>query len=142
MTWSQGIGPFSWVAGLGARLELPVLGPLSLLVGGGKTGGRVRVTDLMSHYEVAPTLPIELVNGTRGAISALTVPGNMLYRNLQVVPDEGVVLYGLMVKDMQPSRPYDFDYSMLPPVYDPPAAKLSVSGVPIGPGRPAAAAEE
>lgn len=131
LQWAQGFGPFAWRAGntrplnadpgqippsyLGAppQWNIPVCGPCSVIVSGGKSGGKVLVEDEQSGYEVDPELPPEQ---DRGALQ-LHVPGSVVYRNIRVTArTPGVIFYGLRASIEQPTVPYMFDWNRLPPV--------------------------
>lgn len=131
LKWSQGFGPFAWEAfgefpftqigrdGVAHRqlpsLEIPIMGSCAFLVSGGKNGGRFRVTDAKSGYEVAPDLAPE---SQQPQMMQLAVPAQVDYRVVTLTAlDPGVIFYGLQTRDPQACLPgVTFDHSVLPPV--------------------------
>lgn len=119
LKWSQGFGPFSWRSATSedASIEhcwtIPVLGPCSVIVSGGDSGGKVHVEDEQSGYEIELDLMPEAQNGAY----QLAIPGSVAYRNIRVTARlPGVVFYGLRTQIEQPSQPVEFDWNKLPPV--------------------------
>ena len=123
---ARGWGTFVWEAGehsdteargLGlpadsCALIVPVFGPCSVLVSGGKTGGKVRVEDAQSGFKAEPELLPEEGNG----VLQMMVPAGLAYRNLRITAlTPGVRFYGIQSRDRQPCLPNaTFDHSMLP----------------------------
>ena len=118
LKWSQGFGPFSYLADMTVGGDqptwtIPVLGPCSVIVSGGDTGGTVHVEDEQSGYEIDLELTPEQQNGAY----QLAVPGTVAYRNVRVTAKTpGVTFYGLRTQIEQPTKPYKFDWNQLPPV--------------------------
>jgi hypothetical protein len=124
LKWCQGFGPFVWEAGdvaaMGAgrdvdammfgSLEVPILGPCEVLLGG---QGKARVTDTHSGYSI-DTSPADAGQG----ILQVPVPSGVSYRTVRVealVP--GVAFYGIRTREPQPwLTGYRFDHSQLPKV--------------------------
>ena len=124
---ARGWGTFVWEAGPGQlaaetvdgdpdsvwpSLTVPVFGPCSVLVSGGKTGGKVRVEDEQSGFKAEPELLPEEGNG----VLQMMVPAGLSYRNLRITAlTPGVRFYGIQSRDRQPCIPNaTFDHSMLP----------------------------
>lgn len=128
----RGWGTFSWVAGDGnwydrspqgdgsrptrgacGILTVPIFGPCSVLISGGKSGGKVEVCDEGSGFKASPDLPPE---GENAQVLNMQIPGGIAYRNIRITAlTPGVVFYGIQTRDKQPSLPgATFDYSMLP----------------------------
>lgn len=118
LKWSQGFGPFSYLADMTVggdqpKWVIPVLGPCSVIVSGGEQGGTVHVEDEQSGYE----LDLELTPEQQNGAYQLAVPGSVAYRNVRVTAKTpGVVFYGLRTQIEQPTQPYKFDWNTLPPV--------------------------
>ena len=117
LKWAQGFGPFAWKAGglvdQGAAWAIPILGPCSVIVSGGEQGGKVRVADEQSGYEIEPALSPENGNGA----FQLTIPGSVACRNIRVTAKTpGIVFYGVRTQYEQPAQPYEFNWNKLPPV--------------------------
>lgn len=111
----RGFGTFGWESrDATAALDVPVLGQCELLVGGGKDGGRVRLTDPSTGYVVKPTIKPE---GDETAILSLHVPGGVQYRMLTLqMLDPGLSFLGLRCATTQPYDPFvEFTYETLPP---------------------------
>jgi hypothetical protein len=115
LKWSQGFGPFSYVGAEHSQLLIPVSGPCSFYVSGGKDGGKFEIEDTHSGYKASPDLAPE---GTDGQVMALAVPGNVTYRDIRLTAlTPGVVFYGVQVHEPQPVDPtWSFDHAQLPPV--------------------------
>ena len=117
--WCMGFGPFAYRAEhAGFQLcqaTIPVFGPCSFLVGGGKNGGTVRVEDLVSGYKSEPELPPE---GEQTTILQIVVPAGVSYREVKLTAlTTGIVFYGLQTQEPQPYLPsVKFEHSRLPPV--------------------------
>lgn len=121
--WSQGLGPFSYVASGMDRYEggnslqpltfsVSISGPCEFWVSsGGTEKGRFDVTDAHSGYSVSPELPPD-----PNQIVQLAVPG-FGYRDIRLTAlTPGVTFYAISVHEPQPYVPHwTFDYSMLPP---------------------------
>ena len=74
---SPGFGPFAWRAGSdGAKLTVSLYGPVVFLVSGGKNGGKVKIADTDSGYEISPELPANQPQN----IAGLQVPAGVSYR--------------------------------------------------------------
>lgn len=108
LKWSQGFGPFAWQAVELASVKIPLLGPVGVLVAGGKDGACVHLRDDESGYEMKPALP----PGEFPTI--LQVPGDMRYRPVTLVCDSGALFYGVQTVDPQPTGKTTFDFSKLP----------------------------
>ncbi len=106
--WSQGLGPFAYVAGEGgACLTVPIFGTCACLIAG---DGAVVVRDEVTGFRVNPPLPggDNLVN--------ISIPGGMLYRSIVIEASEGVVFLGFDCDQEQPFDPNaTFDFNTLPP---------------------------
>lgn len=116
LRWSQGFGPFCWEAREpSATLDIPIYGSASFLVTGGKQGGKFKVVDTQSGYEVAPDLPPE---SSDGQLMRLAVPGGIAYRTVRLIAlSPGVCFYGVQTRDPQACLPgVRFDHSVLPSV--------------------------
>lgn len=124
---ARGWGTFVWEAGHGgttyymtdgtvedfnAKVTVPVFGPCSVLVSGGKTGGKVRVEDEASGFKAEPELMPEEGNG----VLQMMVPAGIVYRNIRITAlTPGVRFYGIQSRDRQPCIPNaTFDHSVLP----------------------------
>jgi hypothetical protein len=114
----RGFGTFGWVSGdtvdsFGPSLVVPIFGSCSVLVSGGKTGGKVEVVDEQSGFKATPDLPPE---GEQGQVLQLMVPGNLNLRNIRITAlTPGCVFYGIQTREKQPFLPNaGFDHSMLP----------------------------
>ncbi len=118
---TQGFGPFSFVAGgdggtggVGATLEIPVVGSCYILCSGGKRGGRMEVLDTYSKYRCSPDLPPESLTGQ---MIQLDMPNVGHLRTLRITAEPGVIFYGIAVKEEQTWFPrWRFDHAQLPPV--------------------------
>lgn len=116
LKWSQGFGPFSYVADERALLTLPVFGPCVFIVSGGPQGATIKVSDMKSGYEVEPHLEPE---GEHMRVLSLQMPGGLAYRDLVVRMDAGARLFAVQTNEQQPWFPnIRFDYKALPPVKD------------------------
>jgi hypothetical protein len=122
LTERRGWGTFGWEAGETrasdwplAELVVPVFGSVAVLVSGGKSGGKVEITDAASGFKAAPELPSE---GDNGQVLSLQVPGGMSLRTIKLTAlTPGVVFYGIQSRDKQMFYPHvGFDHSMLPGV--------------------------
>lgn len=123
----RGWGTFGWISGAGwenhpgedaalqntPTLTVPVFGAVSVLVSGGKDGGKVEVIDEASGFRACPALPPE---GTNGSVLQMLVPAAISYRNIRITAlSPGIVFYGLQTREKQPYLPNEtFDYSVLP----------------------------
>jgi len=123
---ARGWGTFVWEAGntvgdmdadtgeqIGnASLTVPVFGPCSVLLSGGKTGGKVRVEDEQSGFKAEPELLPEEGNG----VLQMMVPAGLSYRNIRITAlTPGVRFFGIQSRDKQPCIPnVSFNHSMLP----------------------------
>lgn len=94
-------------------LIVPAFGSVSVLVSGGKNGGKVEVHDELSGFRVSPTLEPE---GPNSQVLALQVPGGMVSRTIRITAlTPGVCFWGLQARDKQPFLPgATFDHSHLP----------------------------
>lgn len=110
--WSQGCGPFCYVAGDDKPDAVVwVSGPVEFWVsGGGTEHGRFEVTDTRSGYSVSPELPSDPAK-----IVQLAVPG-FGWRDIRLTAlTPGVCFYGIATHEPQPYDPtWTFDYSVLP----------------------------
>lgn len=122
-----GYGPFCWKAGPGERaygdhsiypgtpeLIVPVCGPCDIVVSGGELGGKFRIEDEQSGYDVDPFVPAE----GAGNFLQISVPGSAGYRQLRLTAlNPGVCLMAIKCREPQISLPHvRFDHSTLPPV--------------------------
>jgi len=127
--WSLGYGCFAWKAGFGLAdeacstqvrwdnppiIEIPVMGPVDILVSGGEAGSQVKVEDEVSGYGCTPGIPPESHSGTL----AISVPGACSYRTVKVTAlQPGLSFYGIRSRDPQPYLPHvKFDFHSLPPL--------------------------
>jgi hypothetical protein len=124
LKWAQGFGPFVWESGnieeyyaghgnVGEEyphLEVPILGPCEILIGG---SGRARVTDTHSGYSIESS-PAD----AGGGILQVPVPSGVSYRTIRLEAlTPGVGFYGVRTREPQPwLTGYRFDYSCLPKV--------------------------
>lgn len=135
----RGFGTFGWVAGesldrnstfkpqdgtewdaknlhehYSPQLIVPVFGSVSLLVSGGKDGGKIEVVDEGSGFKASPDMPPE---GEGVQVLQMQIPGGLNYRNLRITAlTPGIVFYGMQSREKQPHLPnVSFDYSVLPP---------------------------
>lgn len=130
LKWTQGYGPFSWVAGdritrttgmpdcptqesEHPTLELPVLGECTLLISGGPKGGSIRVTDPAQKMDT--TVPLN-PEGEPAQLLSMVVPPVMAYRTIKVTAlSPGITIYGMRTRNAQAWRPnVKFDYKSLP----------------------------
>lgn len=112
--WSQGFGPFCYEStDEEDEVFVPVSGPCSFIVSGGKTGGKVELTDTHSNYQVAPELPAE---GAERQTVQLAVPGVVTHRTIRLrMLSPGTRFYGVRLQEPQPYDPgWVFDHSVLP----------------------------
>lgn len=114
----RGFGTFGWAAGEDAKpglplLIVPIFGSCSILVSGGKNGGKVEVVDEGSGFKADPEMPPE---GENNQVLQLMVPAGIAYRTIRITAlTPGVVFYGVQTREKQPFLPnVSFDYSMLP----------------------------
>jgi hypothetical protein len=127
--WSLGYGCFAWKAGPSLDMEgraeptnwlnppvvdIPVMGPLEVLVSGGEKGGKVKVEDQFTGLSYEPGL---LPEGQAGMLS-IAVPGGYSYRNIKVTAQvPGIIFYGIRTREPQPYLPQiKFDAHDLPPL--------------------------
>jgi hypothetical protein len=111
----RGFGTFGWVARDNrAQLIVPVFGSCSILVSGGKTGGKVEVVDEGSGFTASPDMPPE---GDNAQVLQLMVPAGIAYRKIRITAlTPGICFYGVQTRERQPFLPnVSFDHSMLPP---------------------------
>jgi len=113
MKWQQGFGPFAYVGDTAEYIEVPVAGPCGFYVSGGATGGRCRLVDTASGYEIEPELPPE---GPDRHVPQIAVPGNVTWRTLRLTAlTSGCTFYGISTIEPQPVDPtWTFDHSVLP----------------------------
>lgn len=105
--WSQGFGPFMYVAGEDALFSIPVFGPCAFHVGGGK----VLVNDVATHFSTE----IDLSNQTE--MVTLSVPRDMQTGIIRLMFSPGSCLAGIETVQPQPVwKDVTFDYSKLPEV--------------------------
>lgn len=110
LKWSNGYGPFSYVAGPGgASLSARLSGICSFLVTGGDVGARVTIQDTRSGFRTSPELPA----GDQPI--AINVPGGPIPRIITLDMAEGAVFYGLQTADPQMiDTTWKFDWKQLP----------------------------
>lgn len=120
--WAQGFGPFPYRAATDqhdipeqCQLTVPVFGPCSVLISGGKNGGRFDLVDETSGFTVSPEMPPE---GDNTQVLQVVVPGGVVSRNIRLTAlTPGVIFYGLQTQEPQPiMMSVKFDHSKLPPV--------------------------
>lgn len=119
LKWCQGFGPFVWEAGNPAEgdvtidptLEIPILGPCEILLGG---TGQARVTDTHSGYSIVSS-PADI---GLDRILQVAVPAGVAYRIIKVEAlTLGIGFYGIRTREPQPwLTHYRFDHSQLPKV--------------------------
>jgi len=115
---SPGFGPFGWIADSAQedwdpRITIPIFGPCEILIGGGKDGGQVQITDEQTGFVAKPVLPPE---GEQGQIVSVNIPGNVAYRTISIrMNTPGSVFYGIRTRDEQPLvSNWKFDWNTLP----------------------------
>jgi hypothetical protein len=114
LKWSQGWGPFAYVAGPGgASLSVRVAGGCSLLLSGGTDiGANASIVDTHSGFKALPQLPPFQDN-----FIEVPVPGGFVPRTIALGLSEGGVFYGVNCADPQMlDASYSFDWAKLPPV--------------------------
>lgn len=112
LKWSQGFGPFSWIAHGNSTIAVDVLGPCAFLIGGGKTGGTFKIIDSESGFTAAPALPAS----DQDQVISAGIPGGVSYRTITLDMTPGTVFYGLTTQWPQPwvsAEP--FSHATLPP---------------------------
>lgn len=125
LKWCQGFGPFVWEGGnieeyyaghgtVGEAypvLEVPILGPCEILLGG---TGQARVTDTHSGYSIVSS-PADI---GPDRILQVAVPSGVAYRTIRVEAlTPGAGFYGIRTREPQPwLAHYRFDHSQLPKV--------------------------
>ncbi len=110
----RGFGTFAWEAvDATAALTVPTFGSCSMIVCGGAKGGRVRVIDRATGYDVTVEVHSE---GEAIESLQLMVPGNVVYRDVALEAlDPGVCFLGLHCTHPQPTHERaTFDYETLP----------------------------
>lgn len=130
LKWTQGFGPFSWVAtSPGDSLTVPLAGHCELLVSGGSPafggrsdGAQVEIVDDHSGFSCSPVLVPE---GSNTQIMTIPVPANVSYREVRLTAlSPGATFYGIRTRE--PQMLYNgsrFDHTMLPPAYSPTAGE-------------------
>lgn len=110
LRWTNGYGPFSYIAGPGgASLSVRLGGICSFQVSGGTAGARVTITDTRSGFKTSPELPA----GDQPI--AMQVPGGPIPREITLDMAEGAVFYGLQTADPQMiDTTFRFDWNQLP----------------------------
>lgn len=114
LRWTQGWGPFSYVAGPGgASLSVRVAGPCSFMLSGGEgVAANVTIVDQYSGFQTHPTLP-----EYTGNFSEVAVPGGPMPRTVALGISEGGILYGVSCADPQLlNTAYSFSWDKLPEV--------------------------
>lgn len=114
LKWSQGFGPFAFVASApGSQIVVPVAGACSFFVSGGERGGKFDILDKHSGYQATPELPPE---GDNKQVMNLAVPGSVAWRPITLTAQTaGVVFYGIKVNEPQPVVPdWSFEHTQLP----------------------------
>lgn len=121
LKWCQGFGPFVWEAventalafrtGYHAQLEVPILGPCEILLGG---TGQARVTDTHSGYSIVSS-PADM---GLNKILQVAIPSGVAYRTIRVEAlSPGIGFYGIRTHEPQPwLAHYRFDHACLPHV--------------------------
>ena len=113
----RGWGTFAWEAGDCSdhfpMLSVPVFGNGTVLISGGKNGGKVEVLDEHSGFRAPLTLEPE---GLNAQILQLQIPGAFNYRTISITAlSPGVCFFGIQSRDKQPFLPnISFDHSHLP----------------------------
>jgi hypothetical protein len=127
--WALGYGCFAWKSGANCVdhgpegfemwtappiVDMPISGPVDVLVSGGEAGGQVRVEDEDSNFSCEPVAKPE---GEAGILN-ISVPGSVAYRNVRVTAlTPGVIFYGIRTREPQPYLPHiKFDSTFLPPL--------------------------
>lgn len=118
LKWTQGFGPFSWVAtSVGDSLTVPLVGHCEMLASGGNVsdlGAQVEIVDDHSGFSCSPVLAPE---GPNSQIMAIPVPANISYREVRLTAlSPGITFYGIRTRE--PQMLYHatrFDHTMLPP---------------------------
>jgi hypothetical protein len=120
LKWSQAFGPFAAVADYSGienaehpHVSVPLAGPCTFFVSGGETGGKVRLVDTHSGYEIELELAPE---GEARQVMQLAVPGNVAWRPVTLTAlTPGVRFYGIKVSEPQPVDPaFAFEHGELP----------------------------
>jgi hypothetical protein len=114
LKWTQGHGPFSYVAGPGgASLSVRICGSCSFLLSGGEgVGANVSIADTHSGFRTSPELP-----PFQGSFVEVSVPGGFAPRTVALGLSEGGMFYGVSCADPQLlDASYSFDWSKLPEV--------------------------
>lgn len=109
--WSQGFGPFTYVAGDNALFSIPIFGPCAFHVG----GGAVKLHDTATEFRTE----IDLSNQTE--MITIAVPRDMQTGIVRLTFGPGACLAGIETVHPQPVwKDLTFDYSKLPPVEEKP----------------------
>lgn len=112
LKWAQGFGPFAWRAGADdCKAFVRVFGPSIFIVSGDERGGKLKLIDRASGYEVEPDLP-----SIEHGLVQLAVPGHCAWQEVELQCGAGVTFYGVQTQEPQPASTMSFDYSILPPV--------------------------
>lgn len=107
--WSQGFGPFMYVAGEDALFSIPLFGPCAFHVGGGPVKLHDTATGFMTELDLSGQT--EMVT--------LSVPRDMQTGIVRLTFGPGACLAGIETTQPQPVwKDVTFDYSKLPEVHD------------------------
>lgn len=119
LRWLQAFGPFGYRGRENSALAVRLSGPVAFLLAGGETGGRVRLQDFDSGFDVNVKIEPE---GPNGQVLQVQVPAGVSYRAIAMTVLEGeVILVGVAVREQQPIYSgVRFDYGTLPAVDFPP----------------------
>jgi hypothetical protein len=118
----RGAGEFGWVSSgsivasftVYSTLEVPLFGFCAFLISGGKTGGKARIKDLASGYDVIVDLEPE---GNAGKVMQVLAPAGIAYRQVRMTMlTPGCCFYGIQTREKQPVTNARFEHSILPPV--------------------------
>ena len=113
--WVQGFGPFAYVSGYTRqkedlpRIDMSISGTCAILLSS-KTGGHIRIT-AENGYDA--TLQVQ----ANADVLRFLVPAAIAYRRITVsMLDPDIVFHGIEVHEPQPTAPFSFRHSSLPPV--------------------------
>jgi len=105
-----GFGPFAWrAAEQGASLTVPVVGPCSIYLTGGKDGAAWEIIDT-AGIKASPTLPPETT------LMWIDLPTPVVYREIRITATKaGGIVYGIKCRDPQIRvADWRFDHGKLP----------------------------
>lgn len=102
--WSQGFGPFLYVAQAEASLTIPAFGTCVFHVG----GGHVRVHDTVTGFDH------ELDLTGQNDMVAIPVPRDKQFGKIELTFGPGAMFFGFETSEPQPTWDVRFDYNSLP----------------------------